>query len=222
MNFRGIQKEAVEKPFDFITSFTTNTPDLYGIIRSINPDIPLLSRIAIIEMLECKDQQELYEWTHNQFNPETQEFKYSFYKWLREEFIIPDDFTPNRYESKLHPEKVEFMNESKELKRSSIEQWFSGVIEDERTFEDATFSKIQYKTVLQSKINSSYKEYMSGSNKVCCEDNVIKFVVGLGFEEYRNRTGRYLRIKLPEFEKLVAKYRDTTPELEEDEGSRLW
>jgi hypothetical protein len=49
MNFRGIQKEAVEKPVDFITSFTTNTPDLYGMIRSINPDYPLLSRIAIIE-----------------------------------------------------------------------------------------------------------------------------------------------------------------------------
>jgi hypothetical protein len=63
---------------------------------------------------------------------------------------------------------------------------------------------------------------MSGSNKVCGEDNVIKFVVELGFEEYRNRSGRYLRIELSAFEKLVAKYRDTTPELEEDEGIRVW
>jgi hypothetical protein len=215
MSCRGMQKEAKVKPIDFITSFASNQPDLYGVVRA---EPAVLSRLCIIEFHECKDHDALYRWTHDKFNPETPEFRYSFDQWLLNGFVIPSDFSLDRYQSQ---EKDEFIARSKQTKRNSIEQWLTSEFEvpnDENygSFKNKTFKKVEYATILESTANQSYRDFMRGRDKIFGEDGLIKTLLALGFEQYKYSGTRYLRMERTKFDALREQYNDHIQEIAPD------
>jgi hypothetical protein len=214
MSFRGMQKEAKMKDIRFIASFASNEADLYGIVRA---DPAVLSRLCIIEFKERLDTEEFYQWTHEEFNPETPEFKYSMDQWLLNEFVIPEWFSLDRYKS---PEKDAFIARSRQVKRNSVEQWLTSEFEDtnefDQIFQRKTFKNIGYTVVIEAVANRHYKDFMRGRDKPFGEDGLVKSLIAQGFEQYKYSGVRYLRIQTSKFDALKTRYSDHLPELEPD------
>jgi hypothetical protein len=211
MSCRGMNKEAEERQLNLIASFCCNIPDLYGVVRA---DDALISRLVIIEMLECCDKQAFHRFTQK-YDPSTPSFKYSLDQWLLKDFVIPEDFRPCRYYSS---EKYEFVKQAKQSKSNSLEQWLSHLLTDcESMFQSQTFKQVPYRTINQSTANRLYKDYMSGKNQVFSEQNVIQLLIEQGFEQCKIHGTRLLRISTQKFDELRDKYDDGIPELIPDD-----
>jgi hypothetical protein len=172
-----VTKEAEERPTEFITSFRCNVPDLYGVVRG---DDALISRLVIIEMLECAGKLELQRFAQK-CDPSTAVFKYSLDQWLLNVFVAPDEYTPCRYYS---TEKYEFIKYAKQTKSNSVERCLGYVLtEQQDMFECQSFKEIQYRTIQQSTVNRSYKVHMSGRTQIYGDQNTIQALIDQGFEQ---------------------------------------
>jgi hypothetical protein len=212
MSCRGMNKETEVKKIRFITSFCSNIPDLYGVVRG---DDALISRLVIIEMNENTNKPAFYKFTHELYDPSTPEFKYSFDQWLLNDFEIPTDFCPCRYYGK---EKYEFIRNAKTVRRNSAEQWFSYMIEQkDESFSELKFKKIPRMSACCSTINRNYKEYVNGKEKTYSDDNVLKFLETLGFKQYKRMGLRYIGIETEKFNAICETYGDNIPEMNPDE-----
>jgi hypothetical protein len=182
----------------------SNDKTIYGITRG---DKALLSRMVFIELLSIKNYEEFYQWSQNEYNPSTPEFKRAMYLWLRDEFQAPSDYTPNRYID--HPEKDEYIKSANMTKKNSVEMWMSNAYS---MFTQYKMGGITYKKEVISVLYEDYKN--SKPNGLFTLDNFTKQLIQMGFEQKLTHNRKILRIETQAFNEL---YKTLNEGIEEDE-----
>ena len=198
---RGMYKETESTRNQAIVGFNTNQSDLYGLVRA---DKATLSRLVIIEFkpksndINWDEIKEMFIYNKN--------FAYSLYKYLLEDFEIPNGFNTCRYSS---TEKDEFIRKACNRSKNNVESWLEQVVEEE-IFEKNKWKDVEYYWCNTSDVVKSYKDYChyNGEKFSFKRDNFINQLKEMGFEEQRTtlsdrKTIRLIRIKSNLFEELV-------------------
>lgn len=121
---RGIQKQSRETPHAALFGMNTNHKELMGV--GLTKSKADEDRLVIIEFKPISNlhpdratAQAMFEEQVGKFIDQPN-FAYSFYRYLKEEMVIPEDFNQRRYYGK---EKYEYIKKLKEIRRTSVETW---------------------------------------------------------------------------------------------------
>ena len=198
---RGMYKETESVKNQAIVGFNTNQSDLYGLVRA---DKATLSRLVIIEFKPKTDDINWDEAKETFIN--NKNFAYSLYRYLLDDFEMPNYFNTCRYSSS---EKDEFIRRACSRSKNNVESWLEDANENE-LFAKQKWGDVEYYWCNTSYIVSSYKEYCrdNGEKFSFKRDNFIAQLIQMGFEEKKINVGeqrgvRALRIKANKFEELV-------------------
>jgi hypothetical protein len=210
LNVRGLYKEVDTIVNHMIFCFLSNDPCLYGLTRE---EWALVSRLVILEFNPMEDPRAFDTWAHTRFDPGSNEFIWSMFLWLRDQYVPPTDYTTNRYLD--HPEKDEYIKTANMLKKNGVEMWLSNSYE---LFKPYKYSGAEFRKILLKEAYDDYVKDRAPSTKFAL-DNFVKMMIGLGFELKELHHVKFLRIRLSEFEELFKRLNgDLEEEAEVDEG----
>jgi hypothetical protein len=199
-------KSQITQPNRTIININSNDKTIYGITRG---EAALLSRMVFIELLPIGDgHAEFYLWSQNKFNPSTSEFKRSMFLWLRDVFVAPADYTPNRYID--HAEKDDYITSANMTRKNSVEMWMSNAYDEFRHY---NFGGISYKKAGVSELYDAYKA--SKPRTLFTIDNFARQMLVMGFEQKLTHNRKIVRIEASAFDALYATLNDGI-EVDED------
>jgi hypothetical protein len=198
-------RETEEKRHWALFGMNTNKSDLYGMIRG---DEALISRLVIIQFKPADD----LDWGGVGSKPKLSDkymknpnFGYSFKRYLETEYVMPADYSPNRY---YLQDKQDFINEALQQNKTTIDEWIELISENATILHNARFQKVDYRYLIK---NECYKHYelntRSGADKFKPQ-NFFKALVDKGFEEKNTTINSkkvvILRIETTKWEQLIA------------------
>jgi hypothetical protein len=178
---RAMYQETQDKRHWAMFGMNSNKSDLYGMIRG---DEALISRLVILHFKPRGD----FDWQGSAVADHFIKdpcFAYSFKRYLETEYVIPDDFTTDRYYGK---DKDEFIAEALSHNKTTVDEWLELLnISPDTILQDTTFKKVPYKYIVK---NEAYKHYDRNSRSGAQKYNVQNFMKALkdkGFVEIKTR-----------------------------------
>ena len=183
---RGMYEENKSAENAAIVGFNTNDETLFGLVRA---DQATIDRLVIIEFKRDGSKVDWVKMAHKYL--ENPNFAYSLYKYLCEDYVIYDGYTPNRYRSQ---EKNEFIQNAIINNKNSVLNWIETLSlppeSKNEVYNDSIFNEFKGKdkTWLYSTkkaMITSYNEYCSIRKimKKFSDGELIKELVKLGFDE---------------------------------------
>ena len=184
---RRMRENAAAAEFTAITGMNTNDPMLYGLIRADNPTI---SRMVIVEFKKT-----IYTPAEfrriAEYYTKNADFAYSLYRYLKEDLVIPEDFSISRYDG---AEKYEFIKKAKGDNRNSFEMFLeylvkrfdNGFVSDNLT--KRKFAKGEFIYGSRDIILRNYKNF-SDTNSLS-DDRICKTLENYGWIYKKIRVGK--------------------------------
>jgi hypothetical protein len=187
---RAMYKTTEDKRHWAIVGMNTTKSDLYGMIRG---DEALRSRLVI---LDFKPKTPDVDWSDvvRKFigNPD---FGYSLKRYLTDDYVIPKDFSTNRY---YGADKDEFMRRALSENRTTLDDWFEALEEQHQDhcglLRTTTFNGVAHVYMSLNDIYADYEKSVKNGVKFG-KAKVLKYLTDKGFVEINTRiSGRGLRI----------------------------
>jgi hypothetical protein len=210
---RRLYKGTVKGEHHAIIGLNTNQPDLYGLIRGDNA---LIERLVI---LHFKPKDEDTKWGEMRKDlcldnrARRNDIAYSLYKYLRDDYIIKQKFSPSRY---YEQEKFDLINKLRQSNKNSIDSWFcefrSWTTADSNysVFKSASWGGVNYVYCKKLETFTNYRDTTKSNcnSTIFKQENVYKYLTSKGFEEKRINGNNILRIQLEKFQQLLSQEED--------------
>ena len=194
---RAMYRETESARNQAIVGFNTNQNELYGLVRA---DQATLSRLVIIEF-KPKPKDLNWDEIKDKFINQ-KDFAYSLYRYLLEDFEIPETFNTCRY---ISIDKDEFIKKACHTSKNNVESWLEEANEEYALFEKRKWRDVEYYWCKTSRAVDSYKRYCkdNGEKFSFKRDNFISQLIQMGFEQKIVDGLRLIRIESNKFEELT-------------------
>jgi hypothetical protein len=183
----------------------------------IRGDQALISRLVIIEF-KPKAQ---FEWGSipDSFmkNPN---FAYSFKHYLETDYVIPDSFTPCRYEG---ADKYEFIARALNQNKTTVDEWLEFINVSDGILHNGKFKRVDYKYIVKNEAYPHYERNTRSGAEHFKKQNFIKMLLDKGFTELKTHINLadvvILRIESTKWDELMESYgsADVFEEMDHDD-----
>ena len=180
---RPLYQSEKEIPTTSISGMNSNDPSLYGLIRA---DAATKSRMVIVQFKPAdRNFAEMNKICKSFTNHP--EFAYSLYKYLKDDIVIPESYTTERYDG---PEKDEILANLTAIDKSSVNRWLQSMTKKFGDYNQFLIRKVKgvemvYRELSWFNDGCPYVSYCT-RNKVpgmFKPENLIKEMKTLGFKE---------------------------------------